>query len=118
MRTVARDFPEVIGAISDVGVRALFSQRFLVATEIYDELVNAACLRILEDVGREFSAEEELPVHTRPAFHYILAKLTHAGFLRRVNASGAAATGPAAPNDPSPLHLLRKNNLTLAGTEE
>ena len=46
MRTVARDFPDVIGAISDEGVRALFSQRFLVATEIYDELVDAACLRI------------------------------------------------------------------------
>ncbi|MDL2718952.1 MAG: class I SAM-dependent methyltransferase [Acidobacteriota bacterium] len=93
MRTVARDFPEVIGAISDDGVRALFSQRFLVATEIYDELVDAACLRIFEEVGREFSAEEELPAHTRPAFRYIVAKLTHGGFLRsgiRTEAAGKA----------------------------
>ena len=78
MRTVARDFPDVIGAISDEGVRALFSQRFLVATEIYDELVDAACLRIFEEVGREISAEEELPSHTRPAYRYIVEKLSHA----------------------------------------
>jgi SAM-dependent methyltransferase len=78
MRTVARDFPDVVGAISDEGVRALFSQRFLVATEIYDELVDAACLRILEVVGQEFSAEEQIPEHTRPAFRYIAAKLSHA----------------------------------------
>jgi SAM-dependent methyltransferase len=89
MRTVARDFPEVIGAISDEGVRALFSQRFLVATEIYDELVNAACLRIFGEVGGEFSAEEKLPVHARPAFHYVIDKLINAGFLRKVNEEGA-----------------------------
>jgi SAM-dependent methyltransferase len=90
MRTVARDFSEVVGAISDEGVRALFSQRFLVATEIYDELVNAACLRIFEEVGREFSADEELPEHTRPAFRYIVAKLIHGGFLRKGIRTGAA----------------------------
>jgi SAM-dependent methyltransferase len=88
MRTVARDFPDVIGAISDDGVRALFSQRFLVATEIYDELVDAACLRIFEEVAREFSAEEEFPSHTQPALRYIIEKLTHAGFLRRVSGAG------------------------------
>ena len=74
MRTVARDFPDVVGAISDDAVRALFSQRFLVATEIYDELVDAACWKILGDIGArpapgEMREEEEIlaeyPEHTR-----------------------------------------------------
>ncbi len=108
MRTVARDFPDVIGAISDDGVRALFSQRFLVATEIYDELVDAACLRIFEEVAREFSAEEELPSHTQPAFHYIVEKLVHAGFLRGVSDANAAGLAPAIPDAEAPIHLLRK----------
>jgi SAM-dependent methyltransferase len=111
MRTVARDFPEVVGAISDDGVRALFSQRFLVATEIYDELVNAACLRIFEEVGREFSAEEKLPVYTQPAFHYIVEKLIDAGFLRRVNEG--LAPGMAGAPTPSVETLAAE----LAATE-
>ncbi len=59
MRTVARDFPDVVGAISDGAVRALFSQRFLVATEIYDELVDAACWKILGDIGARPTPGEE-----------------------------------------------------------
>jgi SAM-dependent methyltransferase len=117
MRTVARDFSTVVGAIKDVAVRALFSQRFLVASEIYDELVDAACLRILEEVGREFSAEEEFPEHTHPALRYIIEKLTHAGFFRKVNRGGptgdAAALLDAPAESSSPLHLLRKYDLTL-----
>ena len=113
MRTVARDFPDVVGAISDDAVRALFSQRFLVATEIYDELVDAACLRIFEEVAREFSAEEELPSRTRPAFHYMVEKLIDAGFLRRVSGTDARAS-EASPEENSPLHLLRKYSVTRA----
>src|SRR5664280_1331714 len=77
MRTVARDFPEVVGAISDDGVRALFSQRFLVATEIYDELVDAACRKILDESGG-LSARAGLPAHTRTAFDYLVEKLSQA----------------------------------------
>ncbi|HEX7529316.1 MAG TPA: hypothetical protein VF425_09415, partial [Thermoanaerobaculia bacterium] len=98
MRTVARDFPEVVGAISDDGVRALFSQRFLVATEIYDELVDAACLRIFEEVGRAFSAEEELPSHTRPAFRYMIEKLRHAANGSRSVESLAAELAETEPD--------------------
>jgi Methyltransferase domain len=112
MRTVARDFPGVVGAISDDAVRALFSQRFLVATEIYDELVDAACLRIFEEVAREFSAEEEFPSHTQPALRYIIEKLVHAGFLRRVSDAGAAGSAPAIPDAEAPIHLLGKYDLT------
>src|SRR5450759_4296037 len=78
MRTVARDFPDVVGAISDDAVRALFSQRFLVATEIYDELVDAACRKIFDEIGG-LAARAALPAHTRPAFDYIVEKLSHAG---------------------------------------
>jgi SAM-dependent methyltransferase len=87
MRTVARDFPDVVGAISDDAVRALFSQRFLVATEIYDELVDAACWKILGDIGArpapgEMRKKEEIlaqyPEHTRPALWYMIEKLAAA----------------------------------------
>jgi len=115
MRTVARDFTDVVGAISDEGVRALFSQRFLVATEIYDELVDAACLRIFEEVGREYSAEEELPPRTRPAFRYVIEKLVHAGFLRRVN--GGAAPGWAVSLTGAQRATLESLAAELAETE-
>ncbi|MGZ6988718.1 MAG: class I SAM-dependent methyltransferase, partial [Thermoanaerobaculia bacterium] len=113
MRTVARDFPDVVGAISDDAVRALFSQRFLVATEIYDELVDAACLRIVEEVARGFSADEELPSHTQPAFHYMVEKLIHAGFLRRVSEEKAPGRAEAPPDASAPIHLLRKYNVAI-----
>ena len=95
MRTVARDFPDVVGAISDGAVRALFSQRFLVATEIYDELVDAACWKILGDIGARptpgAEREEETllaqyPGRTRAALRYMFEKLAESKyFLRRVN---------------------------------
>ena len=107
MRTVARDFPDVVGAISDDGVRALFSQRFLVATEIYDELVDAACWRILADIGArrapgEERDEEEIlaqyPERTHPALRYMFEKLAGRGGLPSVESLAAelAATEPDA----------------------
>src|SRR5512147_2244693 len=116
MRTVARDFPDVVGAISDDAVRALFSQRFLVATEIYDELVDAACWKILGDIGAlpapgEEREEEtilaEYPAHTRPALKYMFEKLSASGFfLRRVSSAGAAGQASAASDAAAPIHLL------------
>src|SRR5271169_5317094 len=84
MRTVARDFHDVVGAIPDDAVRALFSQRFLIATEIYDELVDAACWKLLGDVGArpapgETRDEQEIlaeyPEHTHAALRYMFEKL-------------------------------------------
>jgi SAM-dependent methyltransferase len=99
MRTVARDFPDVVGAISDDAVRVLFSQRFLVATEIYDELVDAACWKILGDIGArpapgKMREEDEIlaeyPAHTHAALRYMFEKLGASGyFLRRVSDAGA-----------------------------
>jgi len=108
MRTVARDFPDVVGAISDDAVRALFSQRFLVATEIYDELVDAACWKILGDIGArpapgEEKDEEEIlakfPSRTHAALRYMFEKLAGSKyFLRRVSDAGASENAPAAPS--------------------
>jgi SAM-dependent methyltransferase len=127
MRTVARDFPDVIGAISDGAVRALFSQRFLVATEIYDELVDAACWKILGDIGArpapgETREEEEIlakyPAHTHPALRYMFEKLAASGyFLRRVRDAGAAGIAPAVPDAEAPIHLLRKTTISLTGAQ-
>ena len=51
MTRSARDFPLVSAALDDPAIRALFTERFLVATEIYDALVDAACWKLLGDVG-------------------------------------------------------------------
>jgi SAM-dependent methyltransferase len=128
MRTVARDFPDVVGAISDDAVRALFSQRFLVATEIYDELVDAACWKILGDIGArpapgETQEEEEIlakyPSRTHAALRYMFEKLSASGyFLRRVSDTGAAgiafAETPQARSGPPSVESLAAE---LAATE-
>ena len=51
MTRSARDFPLVSAALADPAIRALFTERFLVATEIYDDLVDAACWKLLGDIG-------------------------------------------------------------------
>ncbi len=127
MRTVARDFPDVVGAIPDDAVRALFSQRFLVATEIYDELVDAACWKILGDIGArpapgEERDEEEIlaqyPAHTHTALQYMLEKLAASGYLlRRVREGEAPGTADAPPDAAAPIHLLRKSESTIALAE-
>ena len=51
MTRSARDFPLVSAALDDPAIRALFTERFLAATEIYDDLVDAACWKLLGDIG-------------------------------------------------------------------
>ncbi len=130
MTRPARDFPAVSAAIADPEIRALFTERFLAATEIYDELVDAACWKLLGDVGArpapgEARREEEIlrsaPSQAHPVIQYMIEKLTDAGyFLRRVSERGAAGAAPAPPDAPPPLTLLRKSSYTvsLAGTPE
>jgi SAM-dependent methyltransferase len=128
MTRSARDFPAVSAALDDPGIRALFTERFLVATEIYDALVNAACWKLLGDVDalpgpgeqkreEEFSAE--CPEQARTALRYMIEKLVDAGFLRRVSERGAAGAALAAPDASAPLHLLRKSEffISLSGRE-
>src|ERR1019366_6739721 len=90
MRTVARDFPDVIEAISDGAVPALFSQRFLFACETYDDLVDAACWKTPGDIGArpapgETREEEDIlpkcPAHAHPTLRYIPEKLAASGYF-------------------------------------
>jgi SAM-dependent methyltransferase len=132
MARSARDFPLVSAALGDPAIRALFTERFLVATEIYDALVDAACWKLLGDVGARPAPvpggerdEENLlaqyPERARPVLRYMIEKLTDAGyFLRSASERGAAGQAPAIPGAGAPLHLQRKSSFTisLAGTPE
>ncbi len=102
MTRTARDFPLVSAALDDPAIRALFTERFLAATEIYDALVDAACWKLLGDVGALPAAGEEkdeeealssVPERARPALRYMIAKLVDAGYL----------------DAEAPHHLLRKS---------
>jgi SAM-dependent methyltransferase len=92
MTRTSRDFPFISAALDDPGIRALFTERFLAATEIYDALVDAACWRLLGDVGALPAAGEEkseaglsaeYPEQARAAIRYMVEKLVDAGFLLR-----------------------------------
>ena len=92
MTRTTRDFPLVSAALDDPAIRALFTERFLVATEIYDALVDAACWKLLGEVGAlpaagEKKDEEKIfaqyPVRAHTALTYMIEKLTDAGFLLR-----------------------------------
>ncbi|MBK9064937.1 MAG: class I SAM-dependent methyltransferase [Acidobacteria bacterium] len=127
MARSARDFPLVSAALDDAAIRALFTERFLVATEIYDALVDAACWKLLGDIGAlpwpgpggERDEEDLLaqyPERARPALRYMVEKLVDAGFLRRVSERGAAGEAPASPGAPAPINLLRKSSYALSPT--
>jgi SAM-dependent methyltransferase len=111
MVRTARDFPAVSAAIEDPEIRALFTQRFLAATEIYDDLVDAACWKLLGDIGarpgsdekegekREKKEEEilaKVPERARPVVRYMIAKLTDAGYLPGTGAHPEAVSVLAA----------------------
>ena len=123
MARSARDFPFVSAALDDPEIRALFTERFLVATEIYDELVDAASWKLLGDVGAlpapgETRDEEKIlaqyPERARTALRYMVEKLVDAGFLRRVSEVGTAGGAAAASDAEAPIHLLRKNTVSPA----
>ncbi len=102
----ARRHPEVAALLREDGLEALFSERFMSAAEIFDDLVNAAGWRILEAIGRLPSIEGEpedaatdatsFPPRTRPAFRYLVQKLLSSGFLiRRDGLLGRSESSPA-----------------------
>jgi SAM-dependent methyltransferase len=127
MTRSARDFPLVSAAIDDPVIRALFTERFLVATEIYDELVDAACWKLLGDIGarpgpRETREEEQIPARyperTHLALHYMVEKLVDAGFLlRRSGGVSAAGVAPTPPDAAAPIDLLRNSSHTISVSE-
>ncbi len=127
MARAARDFPLVSAAIDDEGIRALFTERFLVATEIYDALVNAACWKLLGDIGArpapgEERKEEEIlaeyPVRTHAALRYMFEKLVDAGyFLRRSGGASAPGIASTPPDASAPLHLPGNPSFAIALAE-
>src|ERR1700687_5679364 len=86
-RTARENLPALAAAIPDPAIRALFTERFVHACDLYDALVDAACLRILVDadllVGDRVSPEDPLPPRCLPAFHFLVEKLAGAGILER-----------------------------------
>lgn len=124
MARSARDFPLVSAALDDPAIRALFTERFLVATEIYDDLVDAACWRLLGDIGARPAPGEEreeerilarYPERAHPALRYMFEKLVDAGFLlRRSCGAFAAGAAPTPPDAGAPLHLQRKSPFTIS----
>jgi SAM-dependent methyltransferase len=101
--------PEVAALLRLDGLEALFTERFMAATEVFDDLVDAACWEILGRIGRlppEEGASEailrdeaSLPSRARPAFRYLFDKLLASGFLTRRNdrlARGDSLPAPAA----------------------
>lgn len=95
-RTSRENLPALAAAIEDPAIRALFTERFLFACDLYDELVDAASLQILLDAGLlpgDRSAQpESLPAPCLPAFTFLLEKLETAGVLAR-DGAGFARTG-------------------------
>jgi len=89
----APQHPEVAALLREDGLDSLFTERSMAATETYDDLVNAACWRILDTIGRLPSVDGEpdaaatdaaaLPPRARPAFRYLFEKLLSSGFLIR-----------------------------------
>ncbi|HEY3349274.1 MAG TPA: methyltransferase [Thermoanaerobaculia bacterium] len=112
MTRSARDFPLVSAALDDPAIRALFTERFLAATEIYDALVDAACWKVLGDVGARPAPGEEkdeekillsVPSRARVVVHYMIEKLVDAGFLLRRSGGAFAAGSASTPSDVAAL---------------
>ncbi|MEO6326286.1 MAG: class I SAM-dependent methyltransferase [Thermoanaerobaculia bacterium] len=92
-RTSPEEHSALMAALDDAPVRELFSFRFLEATEIYDQLTDAAAWRVLSDAGALPEAEgtdpETLPAalhfpeRTRPALRFCYAKLADSRYFTR-----------------------------------
>jgi len=91
MRTRSEDFPRLVSVIEDDRIRALFTERFLVATEIFDEMVDAAAWRILDESGALPKQSgtllsdtlERHPARTRAALRFLHRKLLDSRLLDR-----------------------------------
>lgn len=99
--------PEVAAILREDGLDALFTDRFMVAAEIFNDLVNAACWRILDRMERlpppegtpEAALRDETPFPpgARPAFRYLFEKLLSSGHLAKREGVLARAAGPPEP---------------------
>ncbi|MFI5180494.1 MAG: methyltransferase [Thermoanaerobaculia bacterium] len=122
----ARRHPELAAHLAADGLDELFSERFMVAAEIFDDLVNAACWRILETTGRLPSEkgipppsleESALPPRARPAFRYLHEKLLAAGFLVLRDGVLFRAVRPPEPVDSLAAELAAREPGAAVGAE-
>lgn len=107
MRHTSGTFESVVDLIDDDAIRALFSESFLTATEIYDELVDAAAWTLLESVGAlppgggpfevfpPTTAALSLPASRQGMLDYLTGKLVDSGLLERTRGGLRAPTGSA-----------------------
>jgi SAM-dependent methyltransferase len=65
--------------ISDADLLPIFPERFFRATELFDELVTAACWAIRERLGAEVLLAQYLPERCRAPLAFVLDKLALAG---------------------------------------
>jgi SAM-dependent methyltransferase len=104
-RTAPEEFPALV-PFEDPELAGLFRFEFLVAMEIFDELVDAAAWRMLAAVGglpgpagvdpESLASERRLPRRARVPFRFLYDKLASSGALRHDGAlffPGAEAVG-------------------------
>jgi SAM-dependent methyltransferase len=123
----ARRYPEVAALLRVDGLDALFSERSMAATENFDDLVNAACWRILETIGRlpPFEGKPEdaatdaatLPPRARPAFRYLIRKLLSSGFLVRRDGALCRSAPPPASIETLAADLAARERDAAVGAE-
>jgi SAM-dependent methyltransferase len=119
--------PEVAALLREDDLDALFTDRFMAATEVFDDLVNAACWRILDGIGRLPSKEGEpeaavrdaasLPSRARPVFRYLFDKLLSSGFLIRRNDSISRGEASPAPVESLASELASREPDAAVGAE-
>ncbi len=112
--------------IADPAIRAPFTRRFLLACEIYAELVDAACWQLLDDAGllpaapsraEEIAAARSLPPRTHPALRFLLSKLADSGLLSLADGRYAALAPPAATVDALAAELESSEPDAAVGAE-
>lgn len=92
-RTSPEEHSALMAAVDDERVRDLFSYRFLVATELFDQLVDAAAWRVLSDAAAlpeeggtdpaTLPEEKGFPPRTRPALKFCYEKLADSRYFTR-----------------------------------
>jgi SAM-dependent methyltransferase len=107
-RTPEAQFPALSARIPDAEVRALFTYPFLRVSEIFDELVDAACAEVLRRAGAWPVAPGSVPAAVVAGRGWAPRSLPLVSFVhRKLAASGCLAEsgGAYAPAGPAPGDL-------------
>jgi len=118
--------PDVAALLAEDGLDGLFTERFMAATEVFDDLVNAASWRILEEAGRLPSEagspgpdleDPSLPPRARPVLRYLFEKLLAAGLLVRHEGRLVRSPRPPSPVDALAAELASREPGAAVGAE-